>query len=104
MEELFKALLQNGPGFLLAAVMLWLFIGQRNDYKVLVKEQREDAVALTALLRESAKIDAEHRATIEHLRDAQRAVDKRLEDVTNELRELRRDRGDLTGPINVGRG
>jgi hypothetical protein len=98
MEELLKALLQNGPGFVLAAVMLWLYIGQRNDYKELVKEQKESAGDLTKLVRESVESDTQHRNTITQLLDAQKSVDQRLEDLARAMSRLPIDE-DLTGPV-----
>jgi hypothetical protein len=92
-EELLKALLRNGPGFLMAGVLLWLFLAQRKDYKELVDQQKEASRELNSLVRETVTSDNEHRSTIEQMRDAQKSVDSRLEDLTREIREMRNSQG-----------
>lgn len=93
MEELIVILLKSGPGFVLAGVLLWLYVGKVRDY-------REAVEKLYGIIRETVASDQQHRATIEEAARALVNVDRRLEDLGLSVRRIDQqlDRGDLTGP------
>jgi len=87
----------------MAGVVLWLYVRKVTDYKDLVASRFKDSEAavaqVIALVKETVTSDQQHRATIEESTKALQGIDRRLEDLTVEVRRFPGPSSeDLTGP------
>lgn len=105
--DVVTTLIKSGPGFVLAGVMLWLYVGSKTTYTALVER-------LLIIIKETVTSDNQHRATLEETRTAISSLDtrmgsmevrmgtieRRLEELTAEIRRNTDYRNaDYTGPI-----
>jgi len=91
-ETVITSLLKGSPGFVIAGIILWLYVRKVADYKELVAGRFKDSEAavsqVVTLVRETVTSDQQHRATIEESTKALQGMDRRLEELIAEVRRL----------------
>jgi len=86
MEEVFgnllSALLKNGPGFVLAGVVLFIYFYERRTFLTTLKEERDRneqlAKSVVSLSVDSIKADTEHTAAIQALTKVLDNIDRKV--------------------------